>query len=71
MNVNWDVFLSHNSSDKDAVEQIARQLRDRANLRPFLNKWHLIKGDPWQEGLEAALASATTMQVFVGQGTGG
>ena len=66
MDVHWDVFLSHNSSDKDVVEQIARRLRDRANLRPFLDKWHLIKGDPWQEGLEAALACSSACAVLVG-----
>lgn len=66
VDVNWDVFLSHNSLDKDVVEQIARRLRDRAGLRPFLDNWHLRKGDPWQEGLETALASSSACAVFIG-----
>lgn len=66
MDDNWDVFLSHNSSDKDVAEQIARRLRDHADLRPFLDKWHLVKGDPWQERLEAALASSSACAVLVG-----
>ena len=45
----YDVFLSHTSADKDAVEAIARRLEDEAALSPFLDKWHLIPGNPWQE----------------------
>ena len=45
----YDVFLSHNNADKAAVEALARRLEDEAGLRPFLDRWHLIPGDPWQE----------------------
>jgi hypothetical protein len=45
----YDVFLSHNSADKPAVEAIARRLREEGGLTPFLDKWHLIPGEPWQE----------------------
>jgi len=38
----FDVFLSHNSADKAAVELIAHRLRKEAGLNPFLDKWHLI-----------------------------
>ena len=62
----YDVFLSHSSADKDAVETIARRLEDEAALRPFLDKWHLIPGNPWQEELEQALDSAGTCAVFIG-----
>ena len=51
----YDVFLSHNSLDKDAVEALARRLEDDAGIHPFLDKWHLIPGNPWQEELEGAL----------------
>jgi hypothetical protein len=37
----YDVFLSHNSADKPAVEELARRLEDEAGLRPFLDRWHL------------------------------
>ena len=50
----YDVFLSHNSADKPAVELIARRLRDEAGLAPFLDKWHLVPGESWQEALEQA-----------------
>jgi hypothetical protein len=61
----YDVFLSHNSSDKSVVETIASQLEE-AGLRPFLDKWHLVPGEPWQEGLEIALENSTTCVVFLG-----
>ena len=60
----YDVFLSHTSGDKDAVERIARRLRAEAQLEPFLDKWHLIPGNPWQEELEQALNQSRTCAVF-------
>jgi hypothetical protein len=62
----YDVFLSHTSGDKDAVERIARRLRAEAQLEPFLDKWHLIPGNPWQEELEQALNQSHTCAVFLG-----
>jgi WD40 repeat protein len=62
----YDVFLSHNSQDKPAVEILARRLTDEASLRPFLDKWHLVPGEPWQEALEEALDQSRTCAVFVG-----
>lgn len=62
----FDVFLSHNSADKEAVEALARRLVDEAGLRPFLDKWHLVPGNPWQEDLEQALGRSRTCAVFIG-----
>ena len=62
----YDVFLSHNSADKGPVEFIARRLRDEAQLAPFLDAWHLVPGEPWQEALEQALDSSRTCAVFLG-----
>lgn len=61
----YDVFLSHNSVDKPVVEIIARQLVD-AGIRPWLDKWNLIPGEPWQEGLEEALDACPIVAVFLG-----
>lgn len=63
----YDVFLSHNSADKPAVEHLAQKLCE-AGLQPFLDKWHLIPGEPLQEALEAALDHSRTCAVFVGPG---
>ena len=62
----YDVFLSHNSADKEAVELLARRLTEEAGLNPFLDKWHLVPGEPWQEALEVALDCSATVAVFVG-----
>jgi len=62
----YDVFLSHASRDKDAVERIAQRLRAEATLEPFLDKWHLIPGNPCQEELEQALRQSRACAVFLG-----
>ncbi len=62
----YDVFLSHNSQDKSAVEALARRLEDEAKLRPWLDKWNLIPGEPWQEAIEAALDASRTCAIFIG-----
>jgi WD40 repeat protein len=65
----YDVFLSHASADKPAVERLARKLRDE-KLEPFLDKWHLVPGQPWQEGMEDALRESRTCAVFIGKKLG-
>ena len=62
----YDVFLSHTSVDKEAVENIAQRLRQETELQPFLDKWHLIPGEPWQEKLEEALDQSHTCAIFIG-----
>lgn len=62
----FDVFLSHNSKDKSAVEALASRLTDEAKLQVWLDKWHLIPGEPWQEEIERALDQAHTCAVFLG-----
>ena len=56
-----DVFLSHDSRDKAAVERLAQKLIE-AGVSVFFDKWNLIPGDPWQEALERS----RTVAVFVG-----
>lgn len=62
----YDVFLSHSTSDKADVEILAKRLEDEALIKPFLDKWHLVPGDPWQDALETALDSSDTCAVFLG-----
>ena len=62
----FDVFLSHNSRDKPAVEEIAALLRDRG-LRVWLDKDELRPGLPWQEGLEEGVLASRSVAVFVGK----
>jgi hypothetical protein len=65
----YDVFLSHAHADKTAVEELARKLRD-AGITPFLDKWHLVPGEPWQDALEEALDQSRTCAVFIGKAWG-
>ncbi|NQV27910.1 MAG: TIR domain-containing protein [Rhodopirellula sp.] len=50
----YDVFLSHNSDDKDHVENIARELL-KVGLRPWFDKWDLAPGDAITDKLEWAI----------------
>ena len=61
----FQAFLSHNSADKPAVEQLARRL-EKDGISCFLDKWHLIPGEPWQPALEDAIDQSATCVVFVG-----
>lgn len=63
----FDVFLSYNSEDREAVEKIAVHLEDRSGLKVWLDKWRLIAGEPWLQNLESGLTSVMTCAVFVGQ----
>jgi hypothetical protein len=60
-----DVFLSHNNADKPAVEELARRLVQEG-VQPWLDKWNLIPGQPWQEAIEGALQGCATCAVFIG-----
>ena len=61
----YDAFLSHNSADKPAVTELAQRLRE-VEIKPFLDAWHLVPGEPWQEALEEALEVSRTCVVFIG-----
>jgi len=61
----FDIFLSHNSADKPAVEDIAHKLKD-AGVEPWLDKWYLVPGKTFQSGLTEALRSCRTCAVFIG-----
>jgi len=62
----FDVFLSHNSKDKLAVEQLARLLRNQYQIESWLDKWNLVPGDSWQQAIEKALDQSQTFAIFVG-----
>ena len=65
LTMSYHVFLSHNSTDKPAVEELARRLA-KEGIQAWLDKWHLIPGNPWQPDIEKALAESETCAVFVG-----
>src|SRR5689334_18689191 len=61
----FDVFLSHNSRDKPAIERIGLALRD-AHLAPWLDKWHLTPGGDWQAELIGGLRASRACAYFIG-----
>jgi energy-coupling factor transporter ATP-binding protein EcfA2 len=63
----FDVFLSHNSRDKEAVERIARRLKHEA-IEPWFDKWCLTPGGDWQDELVDGLRRSSSCAVFVGPG---
>ncbi|AKJ01798.1 High-affnity carbon uptake protein Hat/HatR [Archangium gephyra] len=62
----FDVFLSHNSLDKPAVELLAQRLKSEGKLNPFLDQWSLVPGSTWLSDLEGALAESQSVAVFIG-----
>jgi tetratricopeptide (TPR) repeat protein len=63
----YDVFVSYNWRDREAVERVARALRE-SGLNPFLDRWYLVAGQPWQRALENVLTACRAVAVFVGPG---
>jgi len=61
----YHVFLSHSSSDKPAVEELAIRLR-REGIEPWLDKWNLVPGQAWQPAIEQALEDCATCAVAIG-----
>lgn len=61
----FDVFLSHNSTDKPTVIELATALRDR-KLEVWLDEWELVPGAPWQEAIEEVIETAPSAAVLVG-----
>jgi hypothetical protein len=61
----FDVFLSHNSRDKPAVERIARRLKD-AGLEPWLDAWYCTPGVDFHRDLATGLDASAACVIFVG-----
>jgi WD40 repeat protein/energy-coupling factor transporter ATP-binding protein EcfA2 len=62
-----DVFLSHATADKPVVEKLARILQ-KQGIKPWLDTWNLVPGEPWQEAIEDALVRCAACAVFFGPG---
>ena len=66
----YDVFLCHNSKDKPAVREIARELCAQG-IVAWLDEWELRPGLPWQQIIGDVLRSIGSAAVLVGpQGVG-
>lgn len=61
----FDVFMCHNSQDKDAVRQMNSRLL-KSGVTTWLDEEQLPPGRLWQELLEEQIESIRTAAVFVG-----
>ena len=61
----FDVFLCHNSQEKPAVRELAKDLRDRG-LLGWIDEEQLLPGDVVQEKLERAIEQAGAIAVCIG-----
>ena len=59
------VFVCYHSADAKDVEKIAKRLIKRG-LSPWLDKWALPPGLPWQKALERQLKKTKVAAVFIG-----
>ena len=66
MDAKLKIFLSHNSADKPAVEDLALRLREEPDLKPWFDKWDLVAGKAWQDELERVIADCDVCCVFIG-----
>lgn len=66
----YDVFLSYNSADRQAVKQISEQLKQHG-LRPWIDVEDLRPGVSWQKALDEQIKKVKAAAVFIGpQGLG-
>jgi hypothetical protein len=61
----YDVFLSYSTKDRETVVQLAEALV-AVGIRPWLDVWELVPGQPWQTGLNKAIQNVTAAAVCVG-----
>lgn len=62
----FDVFLSHNSADKELVRHVAEQLRD-AGLKVWLDDWIIGFGDDIYLAVESGLQKSRSLALFISQ----
>jgi hypothetical protein len=61
----YDAFLSYNSQDRPAIEQVAERLQGE-QLDLYLEEWELTPGGEFQPALAEALHQSKTCVVFLG-----
>ncbi|NOK37137.1 TIR domain-containing protein [Corallococcus exercitus] len=62
----FDYFLSHNSREKQAIEQIAERLLDDHSLRAWIDVWAIPAASDWNMEIQRALHSCKACLVFLG-----
>ena len=64
-NDDFDVFLCHNSKDKEAVKEIGEKLIERG-IQPWLDEWEVPAGQSWLYEIENQIESIASAAIFLG-----
>ena len=66
--IKYDLFLSYNSQDRDAVAEIRQQLLQPTHpLKTFIDRESLTLGKRWFEEIQDALVNSRAVAVFYGK----
>ncbi|MEL6132837.1 MAG: TIR domain-containing protein, partial [Bacteroidota bacterium] len=61
----FDVFLCHNSQNKEIIKCIGNQLK-AFGILPWLDEWEIVPGRPWQDALAEQIRNIKSVAVFIG-----
>ena len=62
----FDFFLSHNSTDKPTIEQVAEQLLEEAALTCWIDIWSIPAASDWEAEIRHAIQSCRGTLIFFG-----
>jgi len=62
----FHAFLSHSHEDAEWVEKLAGRLEDECQFKVWLDKWVLVAGESWQQGMARGLQEAASCAVCIG-----
>ena len=64
----FEVFLAHNSEDKTAVEEIARQLKNlKLGIKPWWDINEIRPGEPFPDAIQKAIQNVKAGVIFIGK----
>ena len=62
----YDIFLCHNSKDKDIVRAVDSVLKD-FKIRTWLDEVDLLPGRPWKPEIYEVIATVKSIAIFIGE----
>lgn len=62
----FDIFISHNSLDKQLIDPIVQRLYDEYDIRSWLDKWDLHAAKDWEPAIKQALDSCKSCAIVLG-----
>src|ERR1700685_3843059 len=64
--IQYEVFLCHNSKDKEQIRRVNEQLRHQFGVQTFLDESVLVGGEQWEQTINRALAGSRTCAITLG-----